>query len=484
MTRPAKHRARGPLLFSAAMAALALFFFGCAQGPDYRRPQVKTPDAWRFETEDARKAVNAAWWTGFGDPRIASLVEEAIGGNQDLAEAAARVEEYLGLLGVARADFYPQVGANAKAGQTRITERGQIPIPGTIGNPAAGYGLGLTAGFELDVWGRIARENEAARAELLGAEWARRTVLITLAASVTSAYVTLLDLDEQLAIARRTVETRKNTLYLFETWHEAGTVSDLELWQARSLYEEAAATIPELELLIAREENALSVLLGRNPGPIVRGKDVADLSLPAVPAGLPSRLLEDRPDIRKAEEDLISANARIGVARARYFPEISLTGAFGFASKELSNLLTQPATAWSYAGQAAAPIFTAGAIAGNVRAAEARQQEALARYRKAILVAFREVEDSLVTLGKMREKLAIQDQQVQSLKNYGEAARLRYENGYTDYLEVLDAERSLFSAELLRVRTRNNMFQSLVALYKALGGGWEVMAGDGGAVPR
>ncbi|MEW5733376.1 MAG: efflux transporter outer membrane subunit [Thermodesulfobacteriota bacterium] len=469
---------------SAALAAVVLFFFGCTQGPDYRRPQVEAPDRWRFETAEARKEINAAWWTEFGDPTLTSLVEEAVGGNPDLAEATARVEEYLGLLGVARADFFPQVNARAKAGQSRITERGQTPVPGTVPNPAAAYNAGLSASFELDVWGRIQRENEAARAELLGAEWARRTVLLTLAASVASAYVALLDLDEQLAVARRTVETRKNSLALFEIWHEGGIISDLELWQARSLYEEAHATIPGLELAIAREENALSVLLGRNPGAVSRGKDLAGLVYPVVPDMLPSRVLEDRPDIQKAESELIAANARIGVARARYFPSISLTGAFGFASKELTNLFTQPATAWAWAGEAAGPVFTAGATAGNVRAAEARQQEALARYRKTILTAFREVEDALAGIGKMREKLSIQSSQVKSLQEYAEAARLRYENGYTSYLDVLDAERGLFNAELDRVRTRNDLFQSLVTLYKALGGGWEVMPGNRQEAPH
>ena len=284
--------------------------------------------------------------------------------------------------------------------------------------------------------------------------------------------MSLRDLDKQLEVAVATSQSRKESYEVFKLRFEGGLVSDIEINQAKALYEQALATIPLFQKTITSQENAISLLLGRNPGPIPRGKTIDQLILPAVPAGLPSDLLTDRPDILQAEQELIAANANIGVAKALYFPTISLTGLFGFASKDLSDLFTGPAQAWNWAVPITMPIFTGGAIAGQVKAAEAIQQQALLRYQKTIQTAFREVNDALVDQNRTREQLQAQAREVEANRNYTETARLRYDNGYTSYLEVTFAEQNLFSAELGFTQTQGVLFQNLVNLYKAMGGGW------------
>jgi multidrug efflux system outer membrane protein len=280
----------------------------------------------------------------------------------------------------------------------------------------------------------------------------------------------------QLEIAKRTAKSREESYNLFQIRFRGGTISELELNQVKSEYEQALSTIPLLEKTIAQQENLLSVLLGRNPRPIPRGKMIDELVLPAVPAALPSDLLTNRPDIRQAEQDLIAGNARIGMAKALYFPAISLTNSFGYESADLSKLFSGPARIWSFAAPLTAPIFTAGAISGQVKSAKAAQQQALLRYQQVIQTAFREVEDALIDQKRSREQLEIQARQVESLRNYAHFARLRFDNGYTSYIEVLDAERSLFNAELSHAQTKGVLFQALVSLYKAVGGGWVVEA--------
>jgi multidrug efflux system outer membrane protein len=299
---------------------------------------------------------------------------------------------------------------------------------------------------------------------------------MTLVSSVATTYIDLRDLDKQLEIAQETVKSREESYRLFKLRFEGGVISELELNQVKSEYEQALSTIPEFEKNIARVENFLSTLLNRNPGGIARGKTIDQLVLPAVPAGLPSDILMNRPDIRQAEQDLIAANANIGVAKSLYFPTISLTGLFGWASNDLDDLFKGPAKTWSWAVPATMPIFTAGAIAGQVKAAEAIQQQALLNYENSIQTAFREVDDALIDQRKSREQLGAQDRQVESLRNYARIARLRYDNGYTSYIEVLDAERSLFNAELDYTRTQGVLFRALVNLYKSMGGGWVVRA--------
>jgi len=330
----------------------------------------------------------------------------------------------------------------------------------------------LNASWELDIWGRIRRATEAAQAELIASEEGRRAVILSLVSGVATAYINLRDLDRQLEIARSTAKTREEGYNIFKLRFAGGIISEMELAQVKSQYDEALATIPQIEKAVTQQENGLCVLLGRNPGPIPRGKTIDQLALPIVPAGLPSELLARRPDIRQAEQNLIAANAVIGVAKAAYFPSISLTGFFGYASSDLSDLFKGPAKVWQFSVPVSVPIFTAGKIAGQVKAAEAVQQQTLFSYQKAIQTAFREVDDALVDQLRTREQLTAQANQVASLKTYYELAQLRYDNGYTSYIEVLDAERSLFNVQLTYTQNQGVLFQALISLYKAMGGGW------------
>jgi multidrug efflux system outer membrane protein len=454
-----------------------LFFllFGCTVGPNYRRPTLETPPTWRFEEKEARSAVNIAWWEQFGDPVLNGLIQDALRENKEVRIAAARLEEFMGRYGATRAALFPQLTAGASAGRSRVSDRAAAPTTG-MQNPADNYLAFLNANWEIDLWGKLRRGTEAARANVLATQEAGRAVVLTLVASVANAYVNLRELETELEIARRTMKSREESYRLFQLRFGGGVISEVELYQVKSEYEQALATVPLLEKLIAQQENALNVLLGRNPGPIPAGRAMNELSLPGVPAGLPSDLLANRPDIRRAEQDLIAANARIGVARAYYFPSISLTALFGYVSTDLSDLFSGPARTWSWAAPLTAPIFTAGAIRGQVEAAEAVNREFLIQYEQSIQAAFREVEDALIDQRRSRERLEVQTRQVDTLRNYARMARLRFETGHTSYLEVLDAERSLFNAELAQAQTKGALFQALVNLYKAMGGGWVVDA--------
>jgi multidrug efflux system outer membrane protein len=451
---------------------LLLSLTACAMGPDYKRPVINTPQAWRMEEKEASDLANTAWWEQFNDPVLNDLIDVSLKENYDLKVAAARVEEYVGRYWVGRSSLFPQFYATGDAGSQRLTERGQTPLPSSINNPSGFYQGGFTGSWEIDVWGRLRRLNEAARADLLSTEEGRRSVILTLVTSVSNGYVNLRDLDKQLQVSERTAKSREESYRLFKLRFEGGVISEMELSQVKSEYELALSRIPFIQKLIAFQENALSVLLGKNPGPIPRGRTIDELALPTVPAGLPSDLLERRPDVRQAEQNLIAANARIGAAKALYFPTISLTGAFGWSSTDLSKLFSGPSQAWSWAGTFISPIFTGGAVTGNYKAAQAIQQQTLFQYQKVIQTAFREVDDALADQKRTREQLAAQKQQVDTLRDYARIARLRYDEGYTSYIEVLDAERSLFNAELSYTETQGVLFQALVNLYKAMGGGW------------
>jgi multidrug efflux system outer membrane protein len=456
-----------------------LLFFslaGCMVGPNYQRPDVDTPASWRWAEKDLKDTVNTAWWEQFQDPVLNELIAAALQENRDVKIAAARVEEYLGRYGTTRAAQFPQIGAGAGVGQERFSEKGAAPISPGLDNPATTYQLAVNGSWEIDLWGKLRRATESARAQLLATEENRKGVVLTLVSSVANGYVNLRDLDKRLEVALATARSRQESYEVFKLRFEGGVVSDIEINQAKALYEQALSTIPYFQKIITFQENAISLLLGRNPGPIPRGKTIDQLVLPAVPAGLPSDLLANRPDILQAEQELIAANANIGVAKALYFPAISLTGLFGFASKDLSDLFTGPANTWSWAVPITMPIFTAGAIAGQVQAAEAIQQQALLRYQKTIQTSFREVEDALVDQNRTREQLQAQAREVEATRNYTETARLRYDNGYTSYLEVTFAEQNLFSAQLAFTQTQGGLFQALVNLYKAMGGGWVVEA--------
>ena len=462
-----------PLLASL----LALLLSACMVGPDYVRPPLDAPAAWRLSEQDARDLANTVWWEQYGDPVLNQLVATALRENKDLLIAAARVEEFAGNYGIVRSGLFPQVGAGYEPSRQRATLARDVD-PSTYNS----YQVVLNASWEIDIWGRIRRQTEAARAQLLASEEGRRGVILSLVGSVASAYINLRSLDRQLEIARETAKSRGDSYEIFKDRFSGGVISLLELSQNKSQYEEALASIPPLEKAIAQQENGLSVLLGRNPGPITRGKNIDQLTLPAIPAGLPSDLLERRPDIRRAEQNLIAANALIGAAKAAYFPTISLTGFFGYASLGLSNLFNSQSKIWQYAAPINMPIFTGGSLAGQLQAAEAVQQQALFGYQKAIQEAFREVNDSLVNQDRTGAQLLAQKSQVKSLVQYSETARLRYDNGYTSYIEVLDAERSLFNAQLQYTQTQQAQFQAMTNLYLAMGGGW-VAEADKMSVP-
>lgn len=449
------------------LAMLALSSSGCMIGPDYFRPDIDTPAAWRLSEQGARDLANTTWWEQFNDPVLNELIATALRENKDLLIASARIDEFAGRYGITRSQMYPQVGLGADAARQKNT------IPGTsVKDIYSSYDVFLGASWEIDLWGKLRRQSEAARAEIIASEEGRQGVILTLVASVAGAYVNLRDLDRQLEIATNTANTRAASYQLFQDRYAGGVVSLLELSQNKSQYEEALASIPALEKAITQQENALSVLLGRNPGPIPRGKSIDELVTPAVPEGLPSSLLERRPDLREAEQTLIAANARIGAAKAAYYPSISLTGFLGVASTDLSDLFKESSKIWQYGASLGLPIFTGGLLAGQVQVAEARQQQALFAYQKAIQNAFREVNDALIDQDRTRVQLASQGLQVASLQQYAEMARLRYDNGYTSYIEVLDAERSLFNAQLQYTQTQQTLLQAAINLYKAMGGGW------------
>jgi multidrug efflux system outer membrane protein len=442
-------------------------------GPDYQRPATDAPAAYRYADKEAHDLSNTLWWEQFKDPVLNELIRSALAENKDIKIAAARVEEFQGRYGVVRSQLFPQVGLGVQGTRNRAPrDNGPVPLDSSVDPIFNNYQANLSASWELDVWGRLRRLNESARADLLASEEGRRTVILSLVSSVASSYITLRDLDQELQIARTTAKARGDSYEIFKLRFGAGTISEMELAQNLSEFQRTQASVAQFESQVGVQENNLAVLLGRNPGPIIRGRDLEQLALPSVPAGLPSDLLERRPDLRQAELDLISANARIGAAKALYFPTISLTGLLGSASNQLSNLFTGPAATWSYGVAASMPIFTAGGIAGQVKQAEAFQQQALLSYQQSIQSAFRDVENALVTASKSREQMASQANQVEALRTYTKFARLRYDNGYTSYIEVLDAERSLFDAELSYTQTRGLVLNAMVDVYKATGGGW------------
>jgi outer membrane protein, multidrug efflux system len=455
---------------------------GCATvGPDYRAPQIDIPTKWRFEEKEARDLANTAWWEQFNDSVLNGLVATALQENKDLRIATARVEEFFGRYFSNRGDQYPLAGGGASGSRERVTEKGPTPIPPGVDSTFNFYQAFLSASWELDFWGKYRRATEAARAELFSTEEARRTVVLTLVSAVAGSYVEIRALDKQLEITQRTAESRRQTRDMFQLRFDKGIISEVDVSQADAEYQDALARLPDIELAIARAENALSVLLGRNPGPIPRGLTIDQLILPEVPSGLPSDLLGRRPDLRAAEQTLVSANAQIGVAKSLYFPTISLTGAFGTVSTDLSDLFTGPSKVWNFGVPLTVPIFTAGRIGGQVKGAEAFQQQALYSYLQAVQNAFREVDDALVDRAKSQQRLQALARQVHALKNYARLARMRYDEGYTSYLEVLDAERSLFNAELTYTTTQNALFRSLTNIYKSMGGGWVEMAEAGTA---
>ena len=445
-------------------ALISPLLAGCfTLGPDYRRQAIDTPDAWPTPTTTA--TVPEEWWRGYQDPALDTMIPEALSHNADLRLAVARVDEARASLGVARADQWPGVSANASASRNRASEDSALALPGVdpIYNNVRAT---LDASYEIDFWGKYRRATEAARAELLGTQFNRDAVRLALITDVSRGYFNLRALDAQVAITKRTVATRLDSLALQRQRFEAGVASELELRQVEAEAAAAQALLPVLETQLARQETALSVLLGRSPRAIVgstpeRGAALEALTVPpAVPAGLPSDLLEHRPDLQQAEQQLIAANARIGQAKAAYFPTISLTGLLGGESTKLADLFSAPARIWQASGSAAQTVFDAGRTGSRVKAAKAREQQALAQYQSAIQNAFRDTLDA-------------EQSRVNALQSALSHARLRYENGVASQLDVLDAERGLLAAELNRAEAQRAQLAATADLFKALGGGWE-----------
>ena len=470
---------RGPRMapWAAAASAAVLLLAGCTLGPDYARPALDVPERFRAEAAAGPlepAAADGLWWRAFGDAQLDALVDEGLAHNQDVAAAAARVDQFHGVLATTRAPLFPQLGAGLAGDRTRASGQTISPAPGI--NPYNNVQASLQASWEIDLFGRTRRLTESAAAQLNASEAARRATVLSVVAAVCAGYVRLRDLDSEVEVARSTVGLRSDSLRLFERRRSGGVVSDLEVSQARSEYASALRTLQQLQQQAAAQENALSVLVGRNPGPIVRGLTIQQLRMPLVPSGLPSQLVERRPDLLAAEQQLVAANAQIGAARAAYFPSISLTGAFGNASRSLSDLWSGSARTWTYGAGISVPIFTAGAIGGQVESAEAGQRVALANYRQAVQTAFRETDDALVGVRQTQLARDATQQQTDALANYARLARKRYEGGYTSYLEVLDAERSLFNAQLQLSQSQADVLVQATQLYKALGGGWVDLA--------
>lgn len=451
---------------------------GCAVGPDYVRPDIVTPDGWRIDHAGDNDLANTDWWSGFNDPNLDKLIGEALENNKDLRIAAARVEQFSARLGISHAEYYPQIGYGASAGRERLSENRAIPIPSGTSRTNDTYEINANANWELDLWGRIRRSNEAARAELLASEENRHAIIMTLISDLAAGYVRLLSLDKQLEISRRTVDSRAESLRIFEQKYSGGSVSALELAQAKSLYEEVAAAVPDIERRIVLLENSISLLLGRNPGAIARSRSIDALQTPPVPGGLPSDILARRPDIRQAEQELIAANARIGVAKSQYFPSISLTGLLGYASTELDDVANDASGFGAIGGSVIGRIFTGGRIRNQIRESEALQHQLLVKYLQTVQTAFLEVENALISHQKTGDLIDIDVRRVGALQDYLRLAKDRYEGGHSGYLEVLDAERSLYDAEIIQVERRTDSFAALIAIYKAMGGGWPI---DGGA---
>ncbi len=470
-----RHVAAASLLLIAASTG------SCTVGPNYKRPVVTTPSEYRGDPASTSSSgvqpaslADIKWFELFRDDTLVTLVRGALKDNFDVRIAAERVLQARALAGITQSARFPTVDAGASATATRLSQTGASgPIPGGVSTDVSYLQAGFTLAWEIDVWGRLRRANEAARAQYLASEEARRGVVTTLIADVAERYIALRALDLELEIARRTQEAANSGLRLTDVRRSQGIASGLDVRQAEQLLFTATGQIASLERDITQTENALSLLLGRVPGDIPRGRALESVETPpTVPAGLPSALLERRPDIRQAEQELIAANAQIGVAKADYFPRISLTGFFGGQSRALTDLLSGPARLATASVSAAAPLINRGRVRGNVEFAEAAQREAAVTYERIVFAAFRDVSDSLTEYGKTKEQRVEQERLVQALSESTRLSTERYRSGLDSYLPVLDAQRNLFEGELELARLRQRELAAIVQLYRALGGGW------------
>jgi len=466
---------------SVAPALAVALLTGCTVGPDYHRPGIQTPNAFRspapIPAADSTSLGDLKWFEVFKDERLQELERTALVQNYDLRDAAARVEAARANLGITRSNQLPNFDAGADITTTRFSRNGSLPLPAALApsqNRTFGQATLNLLSFELDFWGRLRRATEAARAELLSTEENRKAVMITLVSQVADAYFSLRELDDELEISKRTLATRQESLDLTKNRQSGGVATLLDLRQGEQLVYTAAETIPTLQQQIEQTENQISLLLGKNPGEVLRGRSLTEQQMPPeVPAGLPSALLERRPDIRAAEQNLIAANAQIGVAKAAYFPQISLTGALGGQGTQLSSLFSGPSAIWSFTPQVTQPIFTAGRLKSNVKLQEALRDSALVQYEKSIQTAFTEVSNALIAHQRVRESRVQQELLVAALQDRTRLAYLRYRGGVDLLLNALDADRDLFQAELTLSQIRFSELDSVVQLYKALGGGWQ-----------
>jgi multidrug efflux system outer membrane protein len=466
---------------ATAVLIAAGWMTGCLVGPNYHRPAVQVPQTFRapdpLPAPQAESLADLIWWEVFKDEDLQQLIRRALEQNYDLRDAVARVEAARANLGITRSDQFPQVNASGAVQLTRLSRDGQFPLSRSfVASQNRNWGessLNLLS-FEIDLWGRLRRATEAARANLLSADENRKAVITTLVSDVATAYFTVRELDYELEISRRTLDTRRASLQLVQSRQGGGIATLLDLRQTEQLVDTAAETIPTLQQQIEQTENQISLLLGKNPGEVMRqGPFNEDLFPPEVPTGLPSALLERRPDIRAAEQNLIAANAQIGVARAAYFPQLSLSGLLGGQSTQLSSLFSSPNRAWTFVPQITQPIFTAGRLRSNVRLAEAQKESALVQYQKTIQIAFTDVSNALIAHQRVRESRVQQQALVTALEDRKRLAYARYAGGVDTQLNALDADRDLLQAELDLRQIRLNELLSVVQLYKALGGGWQ-----------
>lgn len=454
-----------------ALGLLILGLAGCSFAPDYQRPLMPMPETWKGEAGQGER-LDLQWWRRFDDATLNALVEEALAHNRDIEAAIARVDTARAQLGVARAELFPLINGQAQGTQTWIDN---TKITSGVESP---FSAGFGATWELDLWGRLRNARDAARYQLLATEAAQRGVQLSVAGQTANAYFLLLSLDSQQATAERTVRTREDALGIYTARYEQGLINELDLSRAKTEVETAKTAFYRTRISRDAAESALAVLVGRSPreimnGSMPRGKALEAIPTPPViPSGVPSELLERRPDIRQAERTVEAANANIGVARAAWFPTISLTGLFGVVSPELHSLLSNPLQTWSYGGSATVPIIDFGRVGYNVEAAEGRQREALAAYEKTVQAAFQDTRDALTRQAEMSNVVASLERTVKELRLSADLARLRYDNGYSSYLEVLDAERSLFDSELQLASARSERLTAIVDVCLALGGGW------------
>jgi multidrug efflux system outer membrane protein len=463
------------LKFFLSLTLVSLISAGCAVGPNYARPKVDVPGQYRGLPPDAQTKTggislgNEKWWDVFQDPTLRDLIKSALKENYDVRVAAARILEARAQLGITRADQYP----NVNAGYSAVDER----IPPQFSRPLIQSDLhtvSASLAWELDFWGKYRRGTESARANLLANEWGRQQVISSLVNDVAIAYFQLRELDLELEISRKTLAERKDSLRLTQLLADHGSTSLLDVRQAEQLVYNAAANIPDLERKIAQQENFLSALLGKNPGDLPRGLALTEQPhAPEVPVGLPSLLLERRPDIREAEQQLVALNAQIGVAKADYFPNIALTGTGGYQSSALTSLFGGPAGLWSFGAVVTQPIFEGGRIRNRVRLAQARRDEATLLYQQTIQQAFRDVSDSLIAYRKSQEFRVQQEQVTRAANDATRLSNMRYKGGATSYLEVLDSDTRKFAAQITLAQAQLSELQSMVRIYRALGGGWQ-----------